>query len=130
MPIPPPASSVQVAFRDGSVPLPEATWIRRHLAHTVWQLQRLPEAEALLRAGLDELPDDQALLRSEVAADLGYATFLQGRYREAERILRPTLDTQRRLLGDRQVSTLVTMRFLASSLRGPASLTEAERLDG
>jgi serine/threonine-protein kinase len=115
--------------RDGSVPPEDVAQIRRNLGRALWQLQRLPDAESVLREALATLPEDRTPLRTELAAFLGYVLFQQGRYDEAEQLIRPALIAQRQLFGARHVSTLTTMRFLASTLRGPASLAEAEALD-
>jgi len=107
----------------------EVVETQRTLARVLWQLQRLPEAEGLLRQGLAALRDDQALVRTEVTSELGYVLFMEARYAEAVELLRPALAEQRRTFGVLHLSTLNTMRFLASALRGPASLPEAEALD-
>jgi tetratricopeptide (TPR) repeat protein len=107
----------------------EVIQAQRSLAATLWALHRLPEAEALLRAALRDLPDDQAALETELASELGYTLVQEARYAEAVELLRPTLAAQRRLFGALHISTLATMRGLASALRGPTSLPEAEALD-
>jgi tetratricopeptide (TPR) repeat protein len=117
-------------YRDVAGPADvEVVQAQRALARALWQLERLPEAETMLRAVLAALTDDQTPLRTEVAADLGYVLMMEGRYPEAEELLRPTLAAQRKLFTALHASTQFTMLSLASSLRGPALLPEAEALD-
>ena len=107
----------------------EAIEARYGLARVLTQQQQLAASEREYRDILGIVPVRQEALRSEISAELGYVLFLQARYEAAVELLRPTLDLQRRLFGTLHQSTLRTMRFLASSLRDPAMLNEAEALD-
>ncbi|HEV8150456.1 MAG TPA: serine/threonine-protein kinase [Gemmatimonadales bacterium] len=107
----------------------EVVQAQRALAQGLSQLQRFPEAEAVLRTALASLSDAQSPLRTEVASDLGYLLFQEARYGDAVELLRPTLAAQQRIFGALHLSTLSTMRRLASALRGPQSVPEAEALD-
>ena len=107
----------------------EVIQAQRDLAEALWKLQRLPEADSLLRAAATRVPHGDTPIGTEVASELGYVLFLEGRYDDAVAMLRPALAAQRRILGALNSSTLNTMRRLASALRGPASFAEAEALD-
>jgi len=107
----------------------EAIETHHGLGMLLRQQHKLAEAETQYREILRMLPARQQFLRSEATAELGYVLFMQGRYQEAVELLRPALALQRRLTGTVHKSTLRTMRYLASSLRGPALLAEAEALD-
>lgn len=107
----------------------EAIEAQHGLALVLRQRHEYREAETLYRDILRKLPVRQEVLRSEIAAELGYVHFLQARYPEAVELLRPALVLQRRHFGPVHRSTLRTMRILGSALRGPDALTEAEALE-
>ena len=61
-------------------------------------------------------------------ANLGNALKAQGKYVEAEKLLRQTLETMRRDLGERHPDTLVSIHNLAEVLAMAGMVPEAEAL--
>lgn len=102
---------------------------QHRLAQALWTQEKLTEAEALLRDALQKSPDPESPFATEIASELGYVLFREARYAEATGLLRTALARQRRSFGSLHQSTLRTMRFLASALRNPQDLPEAEALD-
>ena len=107
----------------------EVIQAQRDLAEALWKGERLAEADSLLRVASASVRRAGTPLQTEVSSELGYVLFLEGKYDDAVALLRPALAVQRRILGPLNISTLSTMRRLASALRGPASFAEAEALD-
>ncbi|QEH34819.1 Serine/threonine-protein kinase PrkC [Aquisphaera giovannonii] len=66
--------------------------------------------------------------RLEAASGLGHVLSHLGRWEEAERLLRPTLDDARRLLGRPHGTSLAAAENLAEVLRATGRLDEAEAL--
>ena len=60
---------------------------------------------------------------------LGWILTEQGRYAEAEKLQRETLDIRRRVLGPEHPDTLASVHNLAIVLYDEGRYTEAERLD-
>ncbi len=107
----------------------EVIQAQRDLAEALWKGERLAEADSLLRVTVARVRPAGTPLQTEISSELAYVYFLEGKYNDAVALLRPALAAQRRLLGPFNISTLSTMRRLASALRGPASFAEAEALD-
>jgi len=107
---------------------PETLVVESDLAGAIQASQRLGEAEALFRDVVARLASARNPQVLEAKTNLGYALFLQARYPEAVAILRPTLASCRATYGAMHPLTLRTMRSLASSLRNPNELGEAEAL--
>jgi tetratricopeptide (TPR) repeat protein len=101
----------------------EVLQVQHELAQTLVMLEKLVEAEALLRDALARAAPDPAFA-TEISSDLGYVYMRQARYVEAVTLLRGTLAEQQRLFGPLHISTLRTTRALASALRDPADLAE------
>lgn len=108
----------------------ETLRVRRDLAlaHRIFGDHR--DAETGLAGILAALSDADrnSTFGLEVAADLGYMYFLQARYDDAATLLRRTLEQQRQMFGGQNAAVLMTMRYLASTLRDRGDLDEAERL--
>ena len=108
---------------------PEVLQAEFNLARVLPSQGKLAEADSLYRDVVAKSSVPDAPLAIEATADVGYMAFMRGRYGEAVRILRDALARERRVLGPIHSTTLRTMRALASSLRGPDNLREAEALD-
>jgi serine/threonine-protein kinase len=107
----------------------ELVRVQADLAKSLLDQGRASAAESLLREALQHLASPDSPLATEISVQLGYVLFEQARYAEATAILRPALARQRTFFGAFHPATVVAMRSLASSLRGPRSLPEAESLD-
>ena len=107
----------------------ELVRVKVDLAQSLRDQGRPTEAEPLLRGALRELGSPDSPLATDISARLGYILFLEGRYDEATAILRLALRRERQIFGPFHQATLLAMRSLASTLRGPQSLAEAESLD-
>jgi len=59
---------------------------------------------------------------------LGEVLFFEGRYPDAERLLREAIALQRRVLGPEHPDTALSMAVLTRALRAQAKLAEAEQL--
>ena len=108
---------------------PEVLRTQLELANSLYPQEKLVEAETLLRELQRRLPDPEAPFATEVASALGYVLFREARNAEAAELLRASLARQRAVFGNLHLSTMQTMRMLASSLRDRRDLPEAEALD-
>ena len=109
----------------------ETLRIQRELAAGLRDTKQYKECELQLRdilTKMEQTGGPKSPFALEVASDLGYALFQQGRFDESIAILRPTLANQRALFGDVHSATLTTTRSLGSALRDRGDLDEAEAL--
>lgn len=107
---------------------PETLAVQLRAVGPLQDIQDFRQCEALLRDILSKLPDRANALGTEASGVLGYILFMQGRYGEAVAELRPALARAHQLFGDAHPTTIVIMQYLASSLREPSQLPEAEQL--
>ena len=109
----------------------ETLRVQRQLGYVLRNIGNLREAEIQLREVLASIDDEDRAsspFALETASDLGYTLFLEARYDEAIALLRPTLERQQRIFGDRYGPSLFTMRAIGSALRDRGDLDEAESL--
>ena len=109
----------------------ESLRTEQELAWLLSATDRPKDAEVLLRE-VSRFSNDSssaaAVFRAEVQSRLGYAVFQQSRYQEARELIESALAEQRHLLGDVHVSTVWTVRVLASLLRDVGELDRSETL--